>query len=206
MKNVKRVGIVIGALLGVAVAGLVALRAWPRHTPAGQPPLMTLTSAAQMRAIFNESAGEQRLLVLLSPTCPTCVAGASGLGALLEKGSALRLQTLVVWMPVIKTDVAAPTSAKLALVPGPHVRQFWDPRHFISQAMLATARSHLDRLSQEQRDLLERAPVAWDVVALFPPGAQWEAELPWPALWGFPVVDTLDRLGEQLAPGAPAPQ
>jgi hypothetical protein len=135
----------------------------------------------------------------LSQTCPTCVAGATGLGELLDEASALHLQTLVVWMPVIKTDVAAPTSAKLALIRGSRVQQFWDPKHFISRELLALARAHLDRLSPDTREMLEGATVAWDVVALFPAGARWEAEPPWPGVWGFPIVDSLDQIRDQLA-------
>ena len=106
---------------------------------------------------------------------------------------------------MIKTDVAAPTTGKLGLVRGPRVQQFWDPRHFLSQQVLALARAHLDRLSPDERELLEGAPVAWDLVALFPPGARWETELPWPSLWGFPVVDTLERLSQQLGQPTSAP-
>lgn len=203
MKWLKRLVAALGVLVAVAAGGLVVHRFWPRHTPPGQPPLKTLSSADPIKTALNEAASERRLLVLLSPTCPTCVAGAKGLGELLEKTSAAGLRTVVVWMPVIQTDIAAPTSAKLALIRGSHVQQFWDPKHFISRELLAVARAHLDRLSSDTREMLQEATVAWDVVALFPPGARWETELPWPAVWGFPVVDSLDEIRERLASGGP---
>ena len=106
---------------------------------------------------FNEEPGSQRLLVLLSPTCPKCIAGASGQGELLvlTAAAAQSLRTLVVWMPVIATDIAPPTSAKLALIPGAHVRQFWDPGHLVlalGRANLCCRRSKSDPLRRSKTD------------------------------------------------------
>ena len=45
-------------------------RSAPRSTPAGQPPLASLgpDGIAPVRDLFNASAGEVRLLLMLSPT------------------------------------------------------------------------------------------------------------------------------------------
>jgi hypothetical protein len=59
----------------LAVLVLVGLLALGRHyrgetVPAGQPPLVSLTSTNfdQLRAAFNAASGEVRIVLLLSPT------------------------------------------------------------------------------------------------------------------------------------------
>lgn len=60
----------------LAVLVLVGLLALGRHfysaraVPAGQPPLVSLTSTNfdQLRAAFNSASGEVRIVLLLSPT------------------------------------------------------------------------------------------------------------------------------------------
>ena len=61
------------ALVVIAAIGAGTF-AWQRfgthYTPAGQPPLAALDagSLATLKADFNRSAGETRMIVLLSPT------------------------------------------------------------------------------------------------------------------------------------------
>lgn len=60
----------------VALLLIIALLALGRYfyggstVPAGQPPLVSLTSANfdQLRAAFNAASGEVRIVLLLSPT------------------------------------------------------------------------------------------------------------------------------------------
>lgn len=66
--------VVVSSVLIVAVAVALVCLAWlewaPRRTPAGQPPLTILKpdSLPAFRAAFNASAGEVRILLMLSPT------------------------------------------------------------------------------------------------------------------------------------------
>ncbi|HVA65044.1 MAG TPA: hypothetical protein VNF74_15065 [Terriglobales bacterium] len=59
--------------IGLALAAFAAAAWWswgPRHTPAGQPPMATITPAttADFVSQFNASLQSTRLLLLLSPT------------------------------------------------------------------------------------------------------------------------------------------
>jgi len=60
-------------LASIALAGFLAL-GWyffgPRKTPAGQPPLVALTTNTfdQLRTAFNAASGDVRVVLLLSPT------------------------------------------------------------------------------------------------------------------------------------------
>ena len=54
-----------------ALAGAFSWYLWgQRHTPAGQPPLATLSAASleTLRTDFNSHADKVRIVVLLSPT------------------------------------------------------------------------------------------------------------------------------------------
>ena len=58
-------------LIAIAIAGLVAWYLWSSgQTPPGQPPLTSLTrqNFNQFTRDFNSAAGEERLVLLLSPT------------------------------------------------------------------------------------------------------------------------------------------
>jgi hypothetical protein len=196
MKRLALLLALASALIGAAV---FSFRVWPRETPAGQPPLQRLSSLDPLRAAFNEGHGEYRVLALLSPTCGVCVNGAAALGQLVGSLPSGRARTLVVWMPVIRTDLGPPTNTTLALISDPVARQYWDPDHLVSTAVLEVAQRHPDRLSPEDRDRLADTPVAWDVVALFDPSATWDAELPWPSYWGGPVVRAIDDARVRLS-------
>jgi hypothetical protein len=66
----KRAAIGITAVLLLVLAVAVYEMLGPRTTPAGQPPLLELTSKnlSEFRDRFNGSAGDRRVLALLSPT------------------------------------------------------------------------------------------------------------------------------------------
>jgi hypothetical protein len=63
----------LSILAVVVIAGLLALD-WHFYggekVPAGQPPLVSLTSSnfEQLRTAFNAASGEVRIVLLLSPT------------------------------------------------------------------------------------------------------------------------------------------
>ena len=66
--NLKR-GVILAALAGLLSYGYWSNHA-PRTTPAGQPPMVSLTSANldEFRRDFNAHADVPRLMLLVSPT------------------------------------------------------------------------------------------------------------------------------------------
>jgi hypothetical protein len=102
--------------------------------------------------------------------------------------------TFVVWMPVLATDVAPPTSSALARVPDVRASQYWDPEHRLSELFLAAARAHPEKLKPGE----EIPYILWDVVLVFPLGLKWGDETPFPAYYGGPVVSAKDEAMEAV--------
>jgi hypothetical protein len=115
-----------------------------------------------------------------------------------EKRPELKLQVLVVWMPVVATDIAPPTRRVMALLSDSRVRQFWDERHLVSKSFIRAATVSPGWLKPEDRELREGDRVVWDFVALFFPGSRWDESLPSPEFYGYPVVDAVAELGKHL--------
>ncbi len=65
----RRIWIAI-ALVAVVLVVLAAWQFGTHNAPAGQPPLANLDAGSldMLRADFNRTAGEARIIVLLSPT------------------------------------------------------------------------------------------------------------------------------------------
>src|SRR5438105_4777584 len=112
-----RLALVAASFFGAALVAALCFRFWPRTVPRGQQPLARLSSLEPFRRTFNDAKDRTRVVALLSPTCGVCIAGASALENVLERvGAAKPVAAFVVWMPVLRTDIAPPSSAKLALV------------------------------------------------------------------------------------------
>ena len=124
--------------------------------------------------------------------------GASALQTFLEDAPGRPLRVMVVWEPVIPTDLAPPSSGTLERIHDPRVAQFWDPERRLSAEIV---RSGVEPgLGPED--------IVWDVVALFAAETRWGAQFPRPAFRGFPVVDSipgLRRAVDALPPISPPP-
>ena len=81
-------------------------------------------------------------------------------------------RVFVVWEPVLFTDWSSPSTATLARISRTQAAQFWDKERLISHSM-----GEHDRRS-----------LVWDHIAIYPPGAVWEASPPPPIYSGGPVI------------------
>jgi hypothetical protein len=165
-----------------------------RHrTPAGQPPLANVTeqSLAQVKAEFNASADSERVLLLLSPTCPVCVKGSSVVNAVLKRNPADKIRVITIWEPMLPTDWNRPTSAVLDLLSDRRVVQWWDQEHIVAGLVKQS-------LAGQNPGCCWRHDTLWDVVAVYPPGAKWTETLPAPKFFGGPVVRGAPQWEAQL--------
>ena len=106
---------------------------------------------------------------------------------------------LVVWEPVILTDIAPPTSRVLAKMPDPRVSQFWDRDRLLSREIVKSALA--DAAHALHDDYSSEGFVVWDFVAVFPPGARWGPAVPSPDYHGSPVAEVIDEVRRRLGPG-----
>lgn len=108
----------------------------------------------------------------------------------LAANSERKLRVFVVWEPVIPTDWSPPSTLVLGRIPDPRVRQYWDSKRTLSRLM--------------GENPANRKTIVWDLVALYPPGAQWTDKPPQPVFSGNPVVDVAAQLEQALAGTAEA--
>lgn len=123
--------------------------------------------------------------------------GASAVQELLEEMPDADLQVLVVWEPVLWSDLAPPLTAVLSQMPDARVIQYWDPHRTLSEDIVRAVRGGETELPCV--DSVAADTIVWDVVATFPPGARWDAHPPAPTFCGYPVVYEIDQLRTHLA-------
>lgn len=167
------------AVLVTALAAILSSLSCGHQAPEGQPSLQTLTSqnVAEIKGAFNASSDEVRVLLLVSPTCPVCLQGASAAERILKQFAGRPLRVFVVWEPVLPTDWAPPSTATMGRITDSRVSQFWDKHRLIS---------HL--LGEH-----DRRSIVWDFIAVYPAGPAWKMRPP-PALFtGGPVVRAAER-------------
>src|SRR5688572_29604861 len=91
-------------------------------------PLRAETSALdQLKAQFNKDTGVLRLVVLVSPTCPECVSGASWVqDYVLKRYPKLPIKVYAVWYEMYPGDSPEAYPAAQKLIPDGRVMHWWD--------------------------------------------------------------------------------
>ena len=105
---------------------------------------------------------------------------------------------LVVWEPVLATDLGPPLPWVLSEITDRRAVQFWDARRALSaelnQGAIADSSGSLAAFSDQIGSTF------WDFIAFFPPGVRWGSPPPNPANWHYPVVDHIEEVRTHLAP------
>jgi hypothetical protein len=109
----------------------------------------------------------------------------------------LRVRVIVVWEPVITTDVGPPTTGTLARIHDRRAVQYWDHDRVLSADIVRSMMAAPSRYDLAEE--LYADSIVWDTVAVFPPAARWKSDFPVPTYYGFPVVDAAPGLGEALS-------
>lgn len=126
--------------------------------------------------------------------------GASALQKLLDEEQAHPLSVIIVWEPVLLTDLGPPLSSVLSRVSDVEAVQLWDEGRTLSAFLVESVNRDPSLLAPG--DSLPADMIVWDIVAVFPPGAIWST-LPRPAYYGGPVVDVMDQVRSTLAAATP---
>jgi hypothetical protein len=193
MDMAKKYWIAIGIC---AVVAILVIRhfAEGHQTPSGQPQLLAITpqTLPQFAAEFNRSAGVERVVLLMSPTCPVCLEGSSRVEAILRRYPAKNIRVFAVWEPMLPTDWGRPSTGELARLSDRRVIQVWDRGHLIAgQIEKAADGRHPACCSRH-------GAWWWDVIAAYPPAAHWAGTAPVPELLNGTIVRTAPQLEDQL--------
>lgn len=110
------------------------------------------------------------------------------------------VRVLVVWEPVLLSDIAPPLSAVLSLVSDRRAMQFWDPDRTLSQQMLQAARETPAVLpfDGEVGEEEEEGLIVWDYLAIYPAGLRWEDSMPAPIYGNAPVIRYMEEVRKRL--------
>jgi hypothetical protein len=125
------------------------------------------------------------------------VEGASALGQLLDDFAGEPLAVLVVWEPVVFTDIAPPTSAVLALIDDPRAAQYWDRDRVLSAEVLRAVRADPSAYGLDEPPAEDT--IVWDVVAVFGDEPGGRDGFPVPSYFGNPVVRVVGETRAALA-------
>ena len=121
--------------------------------------------------------------------------GASALGEVLKKVGGRPVRVFVVWESVLWTDFAPPTSKILSLISDSRASQYWDRDLVLS----AKADSLGGTGRGESTAAAGKKAIVWDVAAIFPPGARWDANFPSPTFASRPVIARIDEIQRRLS-------
>ena len=168
MRSLNRVVLAVVVLL--TAAGLAAfLRAkGDRHRLGGATDLAG--SLAEVRQTFNDWIDHPRLLLILSPACPVCLAGAEAVQQQVL-ASQEDLRVIVVWMEALPFDITRNPARRVESFAGERrMVHFYDMQQVAGESFAAV-------LGWPEGSL------PWDVFLYFPAGTEWRADPPPPAAW-----------------------
>jgi hypothetical protein len=100
------------------------------------------------------------------------------------------VRVLVVWEPILVTDWTAPSGSTLARIPDGRVRQFWDPKHVVTQALSEIAKQ---KAGQPVPDCCVQKGLHWDEAVLYASHSHWK-DAPAAVFWNGPVVRAIAGL------------
>jgi hypothetical protein len=171
-------------------AGLIADgEVMPFHS--GRAP--ALMDANSFAARFNAAAATTRVVLLMAPSCPTCLQGAAEVQRALARHRERPVTVLAVWNPILPTDWSTPGARDRFRLADARVVHFWDPAHTVTTAIQRTGEAaHLDPGCCFKKDRW------WDFAAVFPPGLRWEGGSPRPVMVGGAIIDVAPQIEEAL--------
>jgi hypothetical protein len=186
-------------LFGLSAAVVVGILAFPQYTadviadgawmPFNKGSAPELLDAGSFAARFNAAAGTTRVVLLIAPSCPTCLQGAAEVQRVLARNSGKPVTVLAVWNPILPTDWSTPGARDRFRLTDARAAHFWDPRHTVTAAIQRSGEAaKLDPGCCFKKDRW------WDFAAVFPPGVRWEGGSARPSIVGGAIIDVAPQI------------
>jgi len=147
-----------------------AANAGDETTQAVKPPPLTVLAGTgdALRDTFNRDKDKLRLVVLISPTCGSCLNSAQIVKRyLLDKVHDDSLRIYVLWGPMLGDEKEADAREATAFLADPRVTHYWTATN-----TLAAQFGRAVKLPEKE--------LGWDTFQLFSSGATWGEALPTP--------------------------
>lgn len=104
----------------------------------------------------------------------------------------------MVWEPILASDFMAPTTRVLHRIPDLRARHYWDEQHLLAKRMAKDARP-----PQPNPSCCDDDGVLWDLVAVYPKGARWDATMPPATVFDGPVFRVTEKISSGINPRVP---
>jgi hypothetical protein len=162
---------------------LAMIAAASAHPLAAQEPVLD-----QLKAQFNEDQGVLRLIVLVSPTCPACVGGASWIDDyVLTRYPNLPIEVYAVWYEMYPGDSSDDFPVAQKLMPDRRVTHWWDPSKDVGRWFTHVVPTNL------------KGEIQWDAFYLYGKDAVWDEGDPAPLLaWGRTILNDRKKLADKI--------
>jgi len=157
-------------------------------TASGSAVIPNINTIDELKTRFNADAGI-RLIVVLSPTCKTCLDGSRYLQAsVLEKLPDAELHVYAIWTPALGSD--DPSKVDLSVLTDSRVSHFWDATGAVGK-WFAVQEVYLNEKIE--------GPIAYNFFSLHGADAQWdETPSPLASFGGGSVNGSLMRFRNTL--------
>ena len=123
--------------------------------------------------------------------------GVSALARAMEHASPDTVSLVVIWEPVILSDRRPPGRSVTQPIATLPAQRFWDGNLLASKSVVRTALKHPEQLPAGVH--IDESFIVWDIVALWPPGARWDDDMPLPEWFDSTVVDAEAELTTRLS-------
>jgi hypothetical protein len=143
---------------------------------------------------FNQDRGALRLIVLVSPTCPACTSGAEWIQEyVMKRNPKLNLRVYAVWYEMYPGDSPKAFPKARTFLPDRRVMHYWDQRKDVGRWFVKALPSDY------------KGEIQWDAYYLYNTDSVWEDQPSSLLVWGRTILESRQKLRDEvtrLAQGA----
>jgi hypothetical protein len=154
--------------------------------------LAELNGIEHFQAIFNHDAGMPKVILLLSPTWPVCIAGARRVQKeILDNYPEASLRVYSIWFSMIPTDARAGWAWTNNAITDNRVLHFWDEQKSVGRWFAQQASTNCCGDTEN---------IVWDAFFLYKADAIWNCSSSQPVSWGSTIESEYKKLVSSVIP------